>query len=296
MTPAQNDVGSRVEALLAQLRRQGGEPAADTGDELVRILVNFYGEGLSRLTEILAKEAPDVLLALVEDPLVESQLILHDLHPVGADERIEKALDKVRPYLGSHAGGVAYLGIDDHGIAHLRLDGSCKGCPSSTITVKLTIEEAVLAAAPELAGIEVEGAAPNSTGTGPDKLMQIGLRPGLASSRPEPVWLHPSKADLPADGFAGLARLDGRPVLLARLGGTYFAYADHCPACSSSLLGGEDGLALDGDLLGCGTCQERYDVRLAGRNADRPRLHLEPLPLLDDTSGIRIALLAEAVA
>ena len=83
--------------------------------------------------------------------------MLHGLHPLDVDARIEAALDRVRPYLGSHAGGVSFLGVDQDDVARLRLSGSCDGCASSTVTVSLTIEEAVRAAAPELTGIVVDG-------------------------------------------------------------------------------------------------------------------------------------------
>jgi nitrite reductase/ring-hydroxylating ferredoxin subunit len=137
--------------------------------------------------------------------------------------------------------------------------------------------------------VEVEGAAPT-----PQKLIQIGLRPGLESTVPpadEPRWLHPSALDLPAAGECTQAHLDGRPVLLCRLGQTYYAYTDTCAACGGSL----KGSSLVGDLLTCPSCEGRYDVRLAGRSRDGSGRRLEPLPLLDDVSGIRIALLPEAV-
>lgn len=274
------DVGEQVEGLLAQLQRQGGDAAAQTGDELVRALVEFYGAGLEQVVSILDAQHPELIAALTDDPLVESQLILHGLHPLDVDARIERALDRVRPYLGSHAGGVAYLGVDDEGIAHLRLDGSCHGCPSSTVTVRLTIEQAVLAAAPDVSGIDVAGQAEE-----PKPLLQIGLRAGAAPP-PEPVWLHPSSRDLPADGASAIAVLDGRPVLLCRLRDTYYAYADQCPACGSEL----DGALLDGDVLACPHCSSRYDVRLAGAATDGTGRHLNPLPLLDDVSGVRIAM------
>jgi Fe-S cluster biogenesis protein NfuA/nitrite reductase/ring-hydroxylating ferredoxin subunit len=295
--PAQGgDVGDRVEGLLAQLRRQGGEHAAETGEELVRLLVEYYGAGLERVVEIVAAEDGQLVERLADDPLVESQLILHGLHPVGVDDRIERALDGVRPYLGSHAGGVAYLGLDDEGVAHLRLDGSCNGCPSSTVTVKLTIEEALLGTVPEVARVEVDGKAEPAKA-----MLQIGMRSGAAqlATVPPPnaaVWLHPSALELPADGFAGPVHLDGRAVLMCRLGETYFAYSDSCPSCGGSLLGDAgERQVLEGDVLGCGSCGAQYDVRLAGRAADRSGRRLNPLPLLDDTSGIRVALLPEAV-
>ena len=125
-----------MDALLAELSARGGEAAGETGERLVSLLVDFYGAGLARIAELVG---PETLLALSADPLVESQLILHGLHPLSADERIELALDRVRPYLGSHAGGVGYLGIDADGVARLRLAGSCTGCASSAVTVRTTL-------------------------------------------------------------------------------------------------------------------------------------------------------------
>ena len=59
------------------------------------------------------------------------------------------ALDEVRPYLASHGGDVELLGVED-GVVRLRLEGSCNGCPSSAMTLKLAIEEAIARAAPDV--------------------------------------------------------------------------------------------------------------------------------------------------
>src|SRR6202007_398955 len=96
---------------------------------------------------------------LAADPLIAGLLILHDLHPVPVRDRVLAALDKVRPYLGSHRGGVEFLGIADD-VVQLRLQGSCDGCASSTLTVKTAIEQAIADSAPEIAGVEVEGMVP----------------------------------------------------------------------------------------------------------------------------------------
>ncbi len=111
-------------------------------EELVGLLVGLYGDGLGQIVAVLrerARPGAAMLAKLADDPLVESLLLLHDLHPLDVDARIQRALDRVRPYLGSHAGGVEYLGVAD-GVARLRLEGSCHGCPSSTVTVQLAIK------------------------------------------------------------------------------------------------------------------------------------------------------------
>src|SRR5258708_31872182 len=59
---------------------------------------------------------PRLQALLIADPLVESLLLVHDLHPLDASTRIRRALGR----LGV---GTEFLGIDDAGVAHVRLGG-----------------------------------------------------------------------------------------------------------------------------------------------------------------------------
>jgi nitrite reductase/ring-hydroxylating ferredoxin subunit len=147
--------------------------------------------------------------------------------------------------------------------------------------VSLTIEEAVRAAAPELTGIVVDGEVQSSP------VLQIGRRPDAPTPEAtHPVWRHPSAAELPHEGQVTSVQLGGSHVMATRIEETYYAYVDRCPACEASLV----SAALHGSVLTCGNCESRYDVRLAGRAVDGSGRHLDPLPLLDDASGIRVAL------
>lgn len=65
----------------------------------------------------------------------------------------------MRPYLGSHAGGVELLGVDPAGVVRLRLEGNCHGCPSSHVTATMAIERAILEGAPEINDVVVAGVA-----------------------------------------------------------------------------------------------------------------------------------------
>jgi Fe-S cluster biogenesis protein NfuA len=171
--------GERVEALLAELRTRAGPQAGDAAEELVGCLVELYGAGLTAIVAILGADpdaGPRLLAALAGDPLVESLLLVHDLHPLDADARIDRALEQVRSQLGSHAGVIEYLGIDDQGVAGLRLTASGHGCGSSSSTVRQTVEEAIAEAAPDVAGVHVEEV------TAPPEvpLLQIMRRPAGA--------------------------------------------------------------------------------------------------------------------
>ncbi|WP_181770693.1 NifU family protein [Amycolatopsis pittospori] len=171
------DIGDRIETLLREIPDVRGKEIAE---ELIRLLVGMYGEGLERVAALVDR---GTLFRLTDDDLVGSLFLLHDLHPVDVDTRIQRALDEVRPYLGSHAGGVEYLGVDEDGMAKLRLEGNCQGCPSSTLTVKTAIEGAIAQAAPEIAGVVVDGVSVPE----PVTVLQIGMGPPPGWNAPEPA-------------------------------------------------------------------------------------------------------------
>jgi Fe-S cluster biogenesis protein NfuA len=147
------EVGDRVEKLLGELREAGDPAATERAEELVRLLMELYGGGLERLMELVAEKDRALVDRIAEDQLLASLLVLHGLHPVPVETRVNEALEKARKY----AGPVNLIGFDDQGIAHLELEHSPQGCPSTAITVKNAIEKAVLDAAPELGGVVLEG-------------------------------------------------------------------------------------------------------------------------------------------
>lgn len=157
-------VGERIEQLLGEFDGTDAELAED----LVHTLIEFYGAGLARIVEIV--DGP-LLDRLAEDDHIRGLLVLHDLHPKSTRDRITEALDKVRPYLGSHAGDVEFVGIDD-GVLRLRLRGSCDGCPSSAVTAKYAIERVVREVAPEISDVVVEGVV-DETGPGGRPLLPL---------------------------------------------------------------------------------------------------------------------------
>ena len=144
-----------MEELIRDIEACPDPSIRETTRRLVQELLAFHEAGLGRMLERAKSEAGGPFIErLAEDPGIAPLLLLHGLHPKGFSKRIEDALEGVRPYLNSHGGNVELVGIED-GRVRLRLQGSCQGCPSSLETLKTTIEEAILAAAPDAAGIEV---------------------------------------------------------------------------------------------------------------------------------------------
>jgi Fe-S cluster biogenesis protein NfuA/nitrite reductase/ring-hydroxylating ferredoxin subunit len=275
---------ARVEGLLEELEGLEDTLARDMATEVVQALLHLYGEGLGRIVDAVAEHDADGAIAetLAGDELAAHLLLLHGLHPVPVERRVRDALEGVRPYLESHGGNVELLGVED-GIARLRLEGSCSGCPSSAMTLKLAIEKAIHDAAPDVDEVVADGAtgdpAPSSgliqleviappNGNGGDWVMAGGL-PDLQAGAP-----------LVKD-------VAGEPLMFIRQDTSLFAYRPGCPSCGESLAAG----TLERFDLTCSGCGHRYDVLRAGRCLDSPQLHLDPVPLLVDDAGlVKVAL------
>ncbi len=150
----------KIESLIGDIENIADDTARENVRELVQALLDLHGVGLERMMDIVfesGQAGPEIIDQFGRDELTGSLLLLHNLHPLDLEGRVLQALDKVRPFLGSHGGNCELLGVSNDGIVRLRLEGSCKSCPSSQITLKHTIEEAIYAASPDVTAIEVEG-------------------------------------------------------------------------------------------------------------------------------------------
>jgi Fe-S cluster biogenesis protein NfuA/nitrite reductase/ring-hydroxylating ferredoxin subunit len=277
---------ARVESLLGQLEALPDAAARRTATEAMQALLDLYGEGLGRIVDILA-EGDDGMLAeaLADDELVAYLLLLHGLHPVGVEERVRGALEGVLPYLESHGGNVQLLGVED-GVVQLRLEGSCSGCPSSSMTLKLAIEDAIFKAAPDVEEVRAEGAV--SPAATPSGLLQLEvLKPSVAPSVSPGTWAMAGSMPQLSGGGVLLKKVSGESVLFMRPSERVYAYRPDCPGCADSL----EQAGLQANELTCPGCGNRYDVLRAGRCLDMPQLHLEPVPLLVDDAGlVKVAL------
>jgi Fe-S cluster biogenesis protein NfuA len=111
--------------------------------------------------------------AVARDELVGNLLLVHGLHPSDVEARARGALDTLAERLASH-GARAELARVDGGVARVRLYGKNGGCGSSTETLRRTIQESLMAVAPELDDVDVEHVVPPT-------LLQIGVRPSAAA-------------------------------------------------------------------------------------------------------------------
>jgi Fe-S cluster biogenesis protein NfuA len=150
----------RLQELIDQIQQQPNPAARVLLHECVQSLLALYGNGLTRIfgrIQDAGAGGHDILQQLLEDPAVSGLLLIHGLHPIPMETRLRQALEKVRPYMQSHGGNIELLSLQDD-VAHVKLEGTCKSCPSSAITLELAVRRAVEEACPDLLGFEVVAA------------------------------------------------------------------------------------------------------------------------------------------
>ncbi|MEU6945585.1 hypothetical protein ABZ957_10160 [Streptomyces sp. NPDC046316] len=173
--------GRRVEEVLDRLAENGDAEASAAAEEVVRVLMEFYGSGLARVVDLLGRPSADAaggqpadpLGPLLGDELVASLLTLHGLHPEDVPTRIDRALSAL-PQPVENAGFDAASGV-----LRLRAIASSSGCgcPSTQESVRQAAVDALACFAPEVTDVELEPAAPREPA-----LLQIGTRPPLAGA------------------------------------------------------------------------------------------------------------------
>lgn len=155
----------KIEQLIQTIEGLPDPAARASALGLVQALMDFHGEALDRLMELIASQGEvgySIFDKFSDDEVVSNLLLLYGLHPLPIETRVANALEQVRPRLDAHGGSVELLEINE-GVVRLRLQGNCKGCPSSADTLKLAIEAAIFAAAPDVSAIEAEGAIETTT-------------------------------------------------------------------------------------------------------------------------------------
>ncbi|MEZ0341439.1 NifU family protein [Mycobacterium sp. pV006] len=274
--------GDRIQSLLDAFAADG-VVARERAEQLVREVTDLYGAALARMLDVAVAADPARADELVADNLVASLLLVHGLHPHPTEQRVAAALEGVRPYLGSHGGDVSLLSVTD-GVVRLQFHGSCKSCPSSTVTLELAVQDAIRASAPEICDIELVAADPDpEAGVIPAEalLRRVHRHATTWQAAPELAELH----DTEVGGF----RVGQTTVLACRLGTEVFVYRDRCPACTGSLAGAR----LTGAVLRCPCCGAGFDVIHAGAGVGGDG-HLEPVPVLEREGVLSMAIPAAA--
>ncbi len=272
-----NRQSERIQELLEQIDTLPDEKAKDMMQECMQEVLSFYGYGLERILGIISKgnntAAKEIYNNMLGDNFVNGLLLIHDLHPFDLRTRLNLALEKVRPYMDSHGGSVEIVSLED-GIAKLKLEGNCKGCPSSSATLELGIKQAIEENCPDLLGLEVEGATSVN-------LLDYGKEKRQSSQG----WKKINGVDKLGNGEMQPVEIAGTSLIICKVNNEMYAYRNNCPGCGLPLNTGK----LEKNIISC-KLGHAYDVQQAGRCTDDEDLHLDPFPLLNEGGVIKVAV------
>ena len=281
-SPVPDDIGHReADTLTEDIARLGSlEKIVQGWDETQQRTVlalrdgweAIYRECLRRLIRTV-QSAPQGATGLREaaaDPYVYAVLRTLGLVRPSLQERIEAALDSVRPGLEGHGGNVELVELRPPDTVILRLLGSCHGCPSSSLTLSDGVEKAIRDACPEICHIETAGrqyAATALTGEGSEQRISPfaigGRHPWLPAMRLE---------DLPRNGLLAREVLSDALLFWRDPDGDVHCYRNACAHLGMPLEEGEV------DQAGVLTCPHHgFQFALeSGECLTVPEVQLEP--------------------
>ena len=294
----------QLNALVEELEQYPDTEVREKALDLVQLILELYGEALRRMMETLdgLPLKDQILSRLLGDDVVRAVLLIHGLMPVALHDRVAMALKELRPYLLSQGCDVDLVGVDD-ARARVRLMRSGKGAPPVAVLQK-ELEKALVEAAPDLAGVDVEGMAEQIEATAkaaallgrlaapaqnnaPPAVNLVQIKRASALPPPGGTWVSVVRAIGFEEGKLKVISHADVNLLVCKIGGEFYAYRNACAAEPSRPL--NDAL-YESPMLTCSCHGYRYDLRRAGVCVEKPELRLASLPLKVEDDKVKVAL------
>ena len=292
---------AELSALIEQLEQEPNAELRERALYAIQLVTEFYGEGLRAVMRALesAPQGHELTARLLESEVVRALLLIHGLMPVEVYDRTAAALESMREYFLSQGCQIELLGIND-ARAKVRLIRNGQQ-PAPIEFLKNEIEKALAAAAPELAGVEIEGFAQQieatlqsaaALGRMIDKSRQpatqplVQIRRGVsASPLSHGTWIPCIRAHGLSDGQFKIVKFKDVEVLICRIGGEFYAYRNSCAADKRPL----DDALYELPMITCSCHGYRYDLR-RGSCMEKPELKLESLPVMIEEERVKVAI------
>ncbi len=274
---------AQLATLVETLEREGDERAL----LLLGLMDDIHRPGL----ELIVDGRPD-------HPVAVALLSMYGLAPVDQRIEAEEALDEIRPYIESHGGALELVDVQD-GVISVRMSGACNGCAASAMTLRRGIEGKLrerLDWFKEVVALDPagdEGEQDNGGASLPllhiEPLSKAGA--GNGGANPEllqieklrrPVFVEVGAFDDLPEGKMKAVDVEGRSVLILKLAGEPYAFANVCPTAGARLP--LDGARLTSSVIVCPWHNCAYDARSGKRvddEPDEPSLAVLPITVTD---------------
>ncbi len=238
--------------------RNGAQARAEAVDALNK-------EAFRRLISSL-KDLPDFGAALrdaAQDEVVYAVLRRHGILKPSLYERVEAALESVRPSLASH-GGDAEVALVEGNRAEIRFLGACDGCPASQLTFYAGVKKAIQEKVPEITEVKQ---AKGLGGGGSDGVQFTSPFANYGDSE----WSIAIALDDIADGETRIVDIDGNSVILTRFENKVSCFKNACAHMGLEMTQGE----ISETIITCPHHGFKYALE-SGECITAPEVQLQP--------------------
>ncbi|WP_407186867.1 NifU family protein [Bradyrhizobium centrosematis] len=222
-------------------------------------------EAFRRLIRAL-KADPAALAAMksaASDELVYAVLRRYNLLKASLNERVEQALDGVRPMLKSHGGDVELVGVRPPKV-EVRFKGACDGCPASTLTFHAGVKKALQDVCPEITEVvQIKGLSADA-----ESAVRF-ISPFALNA--EGNWIPAGMLSEFPDRIVRSMSLENRKVILYRDGASITCFENACAHLGFPIHDGE----VESGIIICPHHGFRYDLA-SGECLTAPEVQLQP--------------------
>ncbi|MEH2195323.1 MAG: NifU family protein [Nostoc sp.] len=248
---------------------------------LKRAIEALHKAALTNLIKSLKEESMPALRHAVADEVVYAVLLYHELvKPPKAPlaQRIQTALEEVRPGLKSHNGDVELVAIKPPDTVEVRLIGTCSSCPTSTLTLSEGVEQAIKNHCPEITKV----VAVNNSST-VNKANSSLISP--FSAKITCTWMKVATLDEVPEFSVVAVQLAGTSLILHRQGTTVKCYRNGCAHLGSPLENGK----VENGIITCPSHAFQYKLE-TGECLTAPDISLQsyPVQIKDDKVFVKL--------
>ncbi len=217
------------------------------------------------------------LRSAASDEVVYAVLRRHGILRPSLFERVDNALDSVRPMLASHGGDAELVSVEDT-VATVRFLGACDGCPASALTFYAGVKKAIQDQVPQIKDVK------QAKGLGGGGGDQVHFTSPFAAYQNDGWSKAAALADVP-DGATKVFEVDGHSVFISRFGDRVTCFENACAHMGMAMDGGE---IADG-FITCPYHSFKYSLE-SGECLTAPEVQLQPhgVRVVGDRIEIRV--------
>jgi Fe-S cluster biogenesis protein NfuA/nitrite reductase/ring-hydroxylating ferredoxin subunit len=254
---------NRFEAIISEW----DESQRCVAEGLKRAIEALHKAALTRLIKNLKQESMSALRQAVDDEVVYAVLLYHELVKPPQPpliQRVQAALEEVRPSLKSHDGDIELVSIKPPDTVEVRLIGNCSSCPTSTLTLSQSVEQAIKNYCPEITQVVAVNHPPADSYSGLN----------VSVNSPVATWVKATTIEqIPESGIL-TSEIGKNSLILYRQGVEVTCYLNTCSHLATPLDQGK----LDNGIITCPSHGFQYKLA-TGECLTTPGISLHSYPV-----------------